>query len=202
MDPASHAEQRVRHDDMSDRSAWLQEWCPTCRVAPGTRCRNPFHRTRSPTRLHVSRGWRVRRCSTCRAPAGESCTTPSGRESSAPHTTRLRPSRGELLLADAVFAGLDRLGAVGATVPFGGGAGAGGQVGRVMLTRLDDGEPVESELGWAREELAFAVAAPLWDRFGSFAGQPRITGTVKWETANRRVLISGRRGEKRCEERV
>jgi hypothetical protein len=41
--------------------------------------------------------------------------TPSGREASAPHTARLRPARGELLLADAVFAELDRLGAVGAT---------------------------------------------------------------------------------------
>jgi len=40
--------------------------------------------------------------------------------------------RGELLLADAVFAELDRLDAVGAVVPFGGRfgrAGAGGQVG-------------------------------------------------------------------------
>lgn len=24
---------------MSDRSLWLEEWCPTCRVAPGARCR-------------------------------------------------------------------------------------------------------------------------------------------------------------------
>ncbi len=66
-----------------------------------------------------------------------------------------------------MFAELDRLGAVGATVPFGGraGAGAGGQVGRVVLSRLEGAELVESELGWAREELAFAVAAPVWDRF-------------------------------------
>lgn len=188
---------------MSDRSAWLEEWCPTCRAAPGTRCRSPLLRqTRPPTRLHVSRGWRVRRCPTFRAFAGEPCTTPSGREASAPHASRLRSSRGELLLADAVFAELDRLGAVGAVVPFGGRASAGGHVGRMVLTLLDDAERVDTELGWAHEELAFAVAAPLWDRFGSFAGQPRITGAVKWETANRRVLISGRRGEKRFEERV
>ena len=188
---------------MSDRATWLEEWCPTCRAAPGARCRTPFYRkTRPPTRLHVSRGWRVRRCPTCRAPAGEPCTTPSGREASAPHTARLRPARGELLLADAVFAELDRLGAVGATVPFGGRAGAGGQVGRVLLSRLEGAELVESELGWARQELAFAVAAPVWDRFGSFAGQPRVTGTVRWEIAERRVLISGRRGQERFEERV
>ena len=24
---------------MSDRCWWLDEWCPECRVAPGTRCR-------------------------------------------------------------------------------------------------------------------------------------------------------------------
>ena len=28
-----------RGDRMSDRSLWLEEWCPTCRVAPGARCR-------------------------------------------------------------------------------------------------------------------------------------------------------------------
>jgi hypothetical protein len=153
-------------------------------------------------RLHVSRDWRVRRCPTCRASADEPCTTPSGREVSAPHAARLRPARGELLLADAVFAELDRLGAVGATVPFGGRAGVGGHVGRAVLSRLVEGELVESELGWAREELAVALAAPVWDRFGSFAGQPRITGNVRWETAERRVLISGRRGAERFEERV
>ncbi len=72
----------------------------------------------------------------------------------------------------------------------------------VALIRLDGGELVESELGWAREELAFALAAPVWDRFGSFAGQPRVTGTVRWETTRRSLLISGRRGEKTFEERV
>ena len=188
---------------MSDRATWLENWCPTCRAAPNNRCLSPFHRKAPPpTRLHVSRGWRVRRCPTCRASAGEPCRTPSGREAFAPHTARVRPARGELLLADAVFAELDRLGAVCATVPFGGRAGAGGHVGRVVLSRLEGAELVESELGWSREELAAAIAAPVWDRFGSFAGQPRITGTVRWETAERRVLISGRRGEERFEERV
>ncbi len=26
---------------MSDRASWPEAWCPTCRVAPGARCRNP-----------------------------------------------------------------------------------------------------------------------------------------------------------------
>lgn len=111
----------------------------------------------------------------------------------------MRAPRGELLLLEDVFAELDRLGAVVATVPFGGRAGAGGQVGSVVLTRSEDGETVESDLSRGHEELAFAVAAPVWDRFGSFAGQPRITGTVRWETAARQVLISGRRGRDRFE---
>lgn len=144
----------------------------------------------------------MRRCPTCRACAGEPCRTPSGREPSAPHAARLRPFRGELLLATAVFAELDGLDAVGAVVRFGGRAGSGGRIIAVALIRLDGGELVESELGWAREELAFALAAPVWDRFGSFAGQPRITGTLRWETTRRSVLISGRRGEKTFEERV
>lgn len=31
----------------------------------------------------------------------------------------------------------------------------------VALRRLDAGKLVESELGWAREELAFALTAPV-----------------------------------------
>ena len=66
---------------VSDRALWLEEWCPTCRAAPGTRCCSPYYRkTRPPTGLHVARGWRARTCPTCKATAGEPCRTPSGRE--------------------------------------------------------------------------------------------------------------------------
>ena len=42
---------------MSDRTLWLAEWCPTCRTAPGARCRAPYLRkSRPPKRLHVARG--------------------------------------------------------------------------------------------------------------------------------------------------
>jgi len=92
VDVASCAARQILQVEMSDRASWLEEWCPTCRAAPGIRCRSSWYsKTRQPTRLHVSRGWRVRRCPTCRAYAGEPCATPSGREASAPHSARLRP---------------------------------------------------------------------------------------------------------------
>ena len=88
---------------MSDRALWLEEWCPTCRVAPTARCRVPYARnTQPPTRLHVARGWRVRPCPTCRADSGEPCRTPSGREASQTHEARLRQGRHELVTGDAV----------------------------------------------------------------------------------------------------
>ncbi len=46
---------------MSDRALWLEEWCPTCRVMPGARCRiSSMRKTREATPLHVARGWRAR----------------------------------------------------------------------------------------------------------------------------------------------
>jgi hypothetical protein len=202
VDVTARSAQPVLYVRMSDRATWLEKWCPTCRSAPGARCRTPFHRTtRPPTRLHVSRGWRIRRCPTCGASAGEPFTTPSGPEASAPHTARLRLARDELLLADAVFAELDRLDAIGATVPFGGRAGASGQVGRVVLSRL------EGESGWnpssARQARSRRSRSPRRCRTASDRSLPaQIMGPVRWETADRRVLISGRRGCEPFEERV
>jgi hypothetical protein len=66
---------------MSDRALWREEWCPTCRAAPGARCRTPwFRKTGPPTTLHVARGWRARPCPKCKAAAGEPCRTPAGRK--------------------------------------------------------------------------------------------------------------------------
>ena len=173
---------------MSDRALWLDEWCPTCRAAPDARCRLPWGRrtTAKPSALHIARGWRVRPCPKCAAVPGESCRTPSGREASRIHDARLRPGRHELLARDHVWAELERRGATIATVPFSGRAGRGGTVER-----------------WSgHDELCYALEAPIWDRFGSFAGQPLIVGTVIWTTADRRVVIEGRRGDKRFEELV
>jgi hypothetical protein len=71
-----------------------------------------------------------------------------------------------------------------------------------MLSRLDRDDLVDIAQWTGRDELCYALEAPIWDRFGSFAGQPLIVGTVIWTAANRRVLTEGRRGDKRFEELV
>jgi hypothetical protein len=186
---------------VSDRALWLEEWCPTCRVMPGARCRSSWMRTtRKATALHVARGWRVRPCPTCKARPGDPCRTPSGREASDTHQARLRPGRHELVSHESVWQELEARGATIASVPFSGRAGRGGRVDRIVLRRLDDDELVDVERWTSGDELCYALAAPVWDRFGSFAGQPRVAGTVVWTTADRRVVIEGRRGDDRFEE--
>ena len=189
---------------MSDRALWLEEWCPTCRAAPAARCRLPWSRraTAKPSALHAARGWRARRCPKCKASPGESCRTPSGRDSSQVHEARLRPGRYELLARDDVWAELEQRGATIATVPFSGRAGQGGSVDRIVVSRVDGNELVDVERWSGRDELCYALEAPIWDRFGSFAGQPQIGGVVLWTAADRCVVIEGRRGADRFEELV
>jgi len=185
---------------MSDRAAWLGEWCPECCAAPGARCRAHLRKKRpDPVPLiHLARGWRYRRCPTCRALPDEPCRTPSGREAARPHTARLRRGRRELVRYQ-VWAELERRGATSASVPFSGRAGAGGETGTIVLSLLD-GRSVEITPWACRDELTYALEAPVWDRFGSFAGQPRISATVTWTAADRTVVIAGRRGGERFEE--
>jgi hypothetical protein len=40
----------------------------------------------------------------------------------------------------------------------------------------------------------------VWDRFGYFAGQPWVRGTVTWVLADRSVAIVGERGAEPFEE--
>lgn len=188
---------------MSDRALWLEEWCPACRVMAGARCRISWMwKTREATPLHVARGWRARSCPTCKALPGDSCRTPSGREAPHTHQARLRPGRHELVSHESVWQELEVRGATIASVPFSGRAGRGGRVDRIVLRRLVGDELVDVEWWTSRDELCYALEAPVWDRFGSFAGQPRIVGTVVWTTADRRVLIRGRRGDERFDEAV
>ena len=190
---------------MTDRREWLSQWCPECGAAPSTRCRRgrlTSSRARPAIRLHVARGWRERRCPTCKAQAGERCRTPSGREASQVHAARLRPGRDELLSQPAVWEGLDRRRATIAVVPFWGRAGRGGSTGTITLSRVDNDEMIDVE-GWSsRDELTYALEAPVWDRFGAFAGQPLIRGEVIWTAEGRSVVIAGTRGDERFEETV
>lgn len=188
---------------MSDRALWLEEWCPTCRVAPGSRCRTSWlYKSRSPTKLHVARGWRARRCPTCKALPGEPCRTPSGRAASRTHEARLRPERHELISGEPIWQELERRGATIATVPFGGRAGRGGHVDRIVLSRLEGDRLIDVQRWSGRDELCYALEAPVWDRFGAFAGQPPISGAVTWTSVDRLVVIAGQRGDARFEEIV
>jgi hypothetical protein len=152
--------------------------------------------------LHIARGWRDRGCPTCTALPGETGHTPSGREASQPHAARLRPGRRELATRQAAWDELERRGATIAEVPFTGVAGEGGTVGAIVLGRVDGDEPMDVECRIGRDELAYALEATVWDRFGTFAGHPKVVGTVTWTNADRRVVIAGRRGHERFEEVV
>jgi len=89
-----------------------------------------------------------------------------------------------------------------AMVPFSGRAGLGGTVGTITLSRVDRGELVDVERCSGCDELAYALEAPVWDRFGQFNGHPLVRGTVTWLLADRVVLIAGLRGDVPFEEVV
>jgi len=188
---------------MSERSTWLEHWCPTCHAAPGARCRRSrwsSGRGNAAAQLHVARGWRARSCPICKAASGEGCSTPTGRPASQVHTARLRPARWELVSRAAVWAELERRGVSIATVPFRGRAGQGGEVDVIRLQRVRNEEPHVVRLWPDSDELANALAAPVWNRFGTFAGQPFVRAEVIWTVDRRSVVIVGRRGERRFEE--
>jgi hypothetical protein len=177
---------------VSDRRLWLDEACPECRAAPGLRCQTHSYKGKPLAWLHGARGWRQRRCPTCKTPAGEACHTPSGRIASRPHTARLRYGRREPTI-DAVWQELEQYGAQAAIVRFHGGAGKPGGIAAVTL---EDAEQRELSR-WSSGEGPFPdeLAAPIWARYASFRGHPRVVGMVLWDVKSREVLSSGTRGE-------
>ena len=185
---------------MSDHVKWLDEWCPECRAAPGTRCaKHRLTQRKAPAlQLHFARGWRCRSCPTCPALPDEMCRTLSGRDAAGPHTARLRRGRREVVRVE-VWAWLERRGVTSGSVPFSRRAVAGGEIGTIVLSVLD-GRSVEIGRFACRDELVYALEAPVWDRFGSFAGHPRISGTVVWTTRDRILAVVGRRGGEHFEE--
>jgi hypothetical protein len=118
------------------------------------------------------------------------------------HTARLRPARGELVWRPAVWEELERRGATVVVVSFWGRAGRGGQTERIDLLRVESERLVEVERWTSRDELCYALEAPVWERFGTFAGLPLTQGEVVWTAADRSVLIRGRRGGRMFEEFV
>jgi hypothetical protein len=107
-----------------------------------------------------------------------------------------------LISGEAVWQELELRGATMALVLFSGRAGRGGLIDRIVLIRSESEGLVDVERWTGRDELGYALEAPVWDRFGSFSGQPPIAGTLTWTTADRRVVIEGRRGDARFEELV
>jgi hypothetical protein len=103
---------------------------------------------------------------------------------------------------EQVWVELERRDATIAVVPFRGRAGRGGETDGVRLSRLCDGELVDTKVWMGRDELTHALEAPIWDRFGTFEGQPPIRGQVIWTVDDRSVVIVGKRGDTRFEETV
>jgi hypothetical protein len=195
----------MREPAVSDRSAWVEQWCSTCHAAPGARCQRSrwaSGRGNAAAQLHVARGWLARSCPTCKAPPGEHCSTPTGRPASQVHTARLRPGRWELVSRAAVWDELERRCVSVATVPFTGRAGWGGEIDVIRLQRVRDGEPCESRLWSGGDELANALAAPVWARFGTFVGHPLVRAEAIWTVERRSVVIVGRHGDRPFEEIV
>jgi len=184
----------------NDHRQWLAERCPTCGAAAGARCHSRSAAPRKPPStltLHAARGWRQRRCLTCKACPGEPCFTSRGRPAARPHTARLHLTRGELGVGEAWLA-LERLGASGALVRFSGG---GGHQGMLESISIQAGE--RELVGWpdvGESELAAALAAPVWGRYASFRGQPRIAATLAWSVADRSLRLAGNRASQRFEE--
>ncbi len=114
---------------------------------------------------------------------------------------RLRPTRGELF-GVAVWDALERQDVAIAAVPFSGRSGRGGEIELVRYSRREGQVLVELDRWVPRDELAFALEAPVWDRFGTFAGHPLIRGVVTWNSESRLVAVSGTRGGERFEELV
>ena len=189
--------------DGSDRRLWLSERCPSCDAAAGARCQSRSRARRKPPAtltLHAARGWRQRPCPTCKALPGEPCFTLRGRTAARPHTARLHAARGELHALEDVWRALERAGAEIALVRFSGGGGRQGKPDSVSI-RTGNRE-LARWWGADESELAATLAAPVWGRYASFRGQPRIAATLTWSVADRSLRLAGRRGTERFQENL
>jgi len=79
-----------------------------------------------------------------------------------------------------------------AVIAFSGRAGKGGSIGAITVSRVDDQRLVPVGRWRWPDRLVDALAAPVWDRYGTFAGQPAIRGTVTWTVAGHRIVIASR----------
>ena len=174
-----------------------------CQAAPRHRCRlSRWEVNRQIQYLHAARGWLQRPCPRCRAAEGQKCLTPTGRVASQVHVSRIKAAGRELVPRSAVWEALGLRGATAARVPFSGQAGRGGQINPIRLYRLEGDELVETERWTGRDELTYALEAPVWRRFGSFVGLSHVRGELIWTADDRRLVIIARRGDRLVEEHL
>ena len=95
---------------------------------------------------------------------------------------------------------LERAGAEIALVRFSGGGGRQGKPDSVSI-RTGNRE-LARWWGADESELAATLAAPVWGRYASFRGQPRIAATLTWSVADRSLRLAGRRGTERFQENL
>jgi hypothetical protein len=185
----------------SDRRLWLAEHCPNCGAEPGRRChrRSLVPRTFAHTlALHTARGWRQRSCPTCHALPDQDCLTPAGRAAARPHTARLHPARDELPTLEDVWRTLEHAGAQLALVRFAGGQRRPGALESITINTED--HELARFYSADESELASALAAPIWARYASFRGHPRIQATLTWRVTERSLTLAGTRGSEHFHE--
>ena len=107
-------------------------------------------------------------------------------------------AREELHALEDVWRALERAGATLALVRFCGGAGRHGTLEAISI-RAGERELAHWR-GAAASELAGALAAPVWGRYGTFRGQPRIAATLTWSVTDRSLLLAGTRGSEHFHE--
>jgi hypothetical protein len=130
--------------------------------------------------------------------------TPRGHSAARPHTARLHASAGELTRGQA-WEELARRGANIATVPFTGERRTGVRFGAIRLERLENDQLIEVET-WSEQRsgdaLIKALKAPVVARFAGFLGQPPIRATLTWTVPDRRITITGKRGNDPLDEGI
>ena len=191
---------------MSDRLAWLEQWCPECHAAPGARCT----RWRSGRGAAAGRSWshistslaagssvRVRRARQGRR-ALRDADRPGGfaRPRGATAAGAVRAGRGGRRSGRSWSAGVRP----SPIVPFSGRAGVGRRTDTITLLRPEGEELVEVER-WTGSRRALSRARGA--RLGSLRHLRRASagrGEVIWSAEDRCVVIRGTRGERPFEE--